>query len=242
MRADPKGDLGRLRSGIPSLSLSVTARRRAQFPRPGPPTSFRVYAGAQAGAQSCWRRARSLGPQRGANARCQCAVRGAGEGGSVSGWGWEEWRMGFPLPRGIKDHDISPQSFLAKAGACLNLFPARMHVLGESGRGEPRSVPKISALGNVFYRGAQRRGYPCFCQVPRVRFHKGPNPLRPAGPRASHSHQLSPRWWALFEGRGARLHVDFLARRQSSLEGAAGKPSAGQVRGWTAAAKGKRAR
>lgn len=162
MRADPKGDLGRLRSGIPSSSAS-RARRRAQFPRPGPPTSFRVYAGAEAGAQSCWRRASSSGSA----ARCKHAVpmRSAGGGG--------EWRMGFPLPGGKKDRDFSPQIFLAKVGACLDPFPARMHVLGESGRGKPRSLPKISALGNVFYRGAQRRGYPFFCQVARARFPSG---------------------------------------------------------------------
>lgn len=63
VRADPKGNLGKPRSGIPpttttttaSLLLGVGGRRRAQFPQPGRPISLRAYAGAQAGAQGCWR-------------------------------------------------------------------------------------------------------------------------------------------------------------------------------------------
>lgn len=69
MRADLKGDLGKPRSGVPH-PFSFQGRRRAQFLHPGTPTSLRVYAGAKAGTQSCWRRASFSGSV----GRCKHAV------------------------------------------------------------------------------------------------------------------------------------------------------------------------
>lgn len=155
MRADPKGDLGKLRSGIPSFFFGVRGRRRAQFPQPEPPISLRVYAGAEAGAQSCWRRASFSG----SGGRCKHAVlMHSARGVSDSGWGWEGWRMGFPLPGELRTTTSLPKIPKQKWGPCLSPISAGMLVLEEFDWSQLRSLPKISALGNVFYRSAQRRG------------------------------------------------------------------------------------
>lgn len=101
--------------------------------------------------------------------------------------------MGFPLPRGIKDHDISPQSFLAKAGACLNLFPARMHVLGESLVGVSRGVSQRSQLWATYSTEVPRDAdTPAFAKSPGSGSIKAPTPggLRVPAPRTPISFLL----------------------------------------------------
>lgn len=112
VRVDPRGDLGKPRSGIPSFCFGVRGRRRAQFPQPEPPISLRVYAGAEqeprvVGAERVSRLGGAVQTRR-AEAQCKGGFRlGMGVGRVVDG---------VPFTWGIKDYNMPPPNSLAKVG------------------------------------------------------------------------------------------------------------------------------
>lgn len=91
VRVDPRGDLGKPRSGIPSFCFGVRGRRRAHFPQPEPPISLRVYAGAEqeprvVGAERVSRLAGAVQTRR-AEAQGKGGFPSRDGGGKGGGWG-----------------------------------------------------------------------------------------------------------------------------------------------------------
>lgn len=144
--------------------------------------------------------------------------------------------MGFPLPGECRTTTSLPQ-FLSKSGNVSAPVLSRTHFLEECGSGEPRSVPKIPAPGDVSYRGAQRRGTPSW-PGPLQLLLLDPSPWpdlaspRPALPAAAPYALLSA-------GNGARLRVDFHAEPHSAWQ-RGGRAEAAHTLSCTAAAKGRR--
>lgn len=197
MRADPKGDLGKPRSGIPYFPFGVRGRRRAISPGRAANLPC-VCAGAEVGAQG-WRTARL----RSCVGRCKRAVLSiSARGASVSGWGWGGgW--GSRYLRDSGPPHTSPE-FLSKSGKRVY---ARLQQGGTS-------CPEDLSPGRRFLQGCSETGYPFFCQVPRPGplqlLLLDPNPWRDLGSPGP-ALPAAPPYVVLFTGSGARLRVDFHA-------------------------------